>query len=785
MNRCLRINCWVLGTLISFCCGTGVLRAEEKPAYKDSALPVAERVKDLLSRMTVEEKVAQLQGTWQNREQLSPEEQRKMFVGPEGEFLPDKAAAMIVNGLGQMSRPSEKRGPREMAEFTNVMQKWMLEHTRLGIPVLFHEECLHGHAAPKGTHFPIPIGLASTWDPDLNREIFISVAAEVRARGAQQCLMPVLDLAREPRWGRTEETYGEDPYLVSRMGVAAVNGLQGNNPGIDAEHVISTGKHFAVHGQPEGGTNTAPGNYSERVIREYFLRPFEAVVKEAHLQSIMPSYNEIDGVPSHSNGLLLEGILRKEWGFDGIVVSDYFAINDLDVYHHVADGPADAARQALLAGVDVELPAAATFLTLPEQIKSGKIPMSVVDTAVARVLRAKFMLGLFDHPYVDPAKAEAITNNAAHQAIALRAAQEAIVLLKNKNHLLPLDKNKIRRIAVLGPNAGDVHLGGYSDDPGHGVSVLQGIRDKLGAGKVVYAEGCRITENKPDWYSDISTPSDPKLDAGRIAEAVKAANGADAAVIVLGENEATSREAWSPKHLGDRDSLDLLGSQDELVRQVLATGTPTIVLLLHGRPNSINYIAENVPAILDGWYLGQEGGTALANVLFGDYNPGGKLPITVPRSVGQLPDYYYQKPSAKRGYLFANKEPLFPFGYGLSYTSFEYSNASVEPATIGPGESAKVKVTVTNAGAREGDEIVQLYIRDEVSSVTRPIKELRDFRRVALKAGEARMVEFTITPDKLSMYNREMKRVVEPGRFQIMVGKSSVDLKSVPLIVRE
>ncbi len=785
MNRYLRIDCSVVALSISFLCGTYVLQAQEAPAYKDSARPVAERVQDLLSRMTLEEKVAQLQGTWQNREQLSLEEQKKMFVGPKGEFLPDKAAGMIVNGLGQMSRPSEKRGPREMAEFTNTMQKWMLEHTRLGIPVLFHEECLHGHAAPKGTHFPIPIGLASTWDPDLNREIFTSVAAEVRARGAQQCLMPVLDLAREPRWGRTEETYGEDPYLVSRMGVAAVTGLQGNNPGIDGEHVISTGKHFAVHGQPEGGTNTAPGNYSERVIREYFLRPFEAVVKEAHLQSIMPSYNEIDGVPSHSNGPLLEGILRKEWGFDGIVVSDYFAVNDLDVYHHVADGPADAARQALLAGVDVELPAAATFLTLPEQIKSGKIPMSAVDTAVARVLRAKFMLGLFDHPYVDPAKAEAITNNAAHQAIALRAAQEAIVLLKNQNHLLPLDKNKIRRIAVLGPNAGDVHLGGYSDDPGRGVSILQGIQDKLGVGKVVYAEGCRITENKPDWYSDLSTPSDPKLDLGRIAEAVKVAKGADAAVIVVGENEATSREAWSPTHMGDRDNLDLLGRQDELVRQVLGTGTPTIVVLLHGRPNSINSITENVPAILDGWYLGQEGGTALASVLFGDYNPGGKLPITVPRSVGQLPDYYYQKPSAKRGYLFASKEPLFPFGYGLSYTSFEYGKASVEPSTIGPGESAKVRVTVTNTGSRGGDEVVQLYIRDEVSSVTRPIKELRDFRRITLKAGEARTVEFTITPDKLSMYNREMKRVVEPGRFQIMVGTSSADLKSVPLMVRQ
>jgi len=773
------------GLVLFVLCWSGSLAlAQEKPAYKDSTRSIAERVQDLLSRMTVDEKVAQLEATWQNPGQLSPDEKTKTFVGPKGEFLPGMAAATLGNGLGEMTRPSEKRGPREMAEFTNSVQKWVLEHTRLGIPVLFHEECLHGHAAPKGTNFPIPIGLASMWDPDLNREIFNSIAAEVRARGAQQCLMPDIDLARDPRWGRTEETYGEDPYLVSRMGVAAVNGLQGNNPGIDGEHVISTGKHFAVHGQPEAGTNTAPGNFSERVIRESFLMPFEAIVKEAHVQSIMPSYNEVDGIPSHTNGPLLDGILRKEWGFDGLVVSDYFAINDLNVYHHVASDSADAARQALFAGVDVELPSAATFLTVPDQIKSGKIPMSMIDAAVTRVLRAKFMIGLFDHPYVDPAKAEAITNSAAHQALALRAAKEAIVLLKNDNHLLPLDKSKIRQIAVLGPNAGDVHLGGYSDKPGRGVSILQGIQEKLGAEKVVYAEGCRITESKPEWDADASTPADAKLDVGRIAEAVKAAKSADVAVVVVGENESTSREAWSPTHLGDRDSLDLLGRQDELVRQVVATGKPTIVVLLHGRPNSINYIAENVPAILDGWYLGQEGGTALADVLFGDYNPGGKLPITVPRTVGQLPDYYYQKPSGKRGYLFASKEPLFPFGYGLSYTSFEYGTASVEPATIGPGDSAKVKVTVTNTGKREGDEIVQLYIRDEVSSVTRPIKELRDFRRVTLKAGEARTLEFTITPDKLWFYNREMKRVVEPGRFQIMVGPSSASLKSVPLMVR-
>ena len=789
MARTLTSSCWpTKATLLLASCLllAGLAVSQNTPDYKNSSLPVEARVRDLLQRMTMDEKIAQLQGTWQNRQQVPPEFQDRMFVGLKGEFIPKNAAVTLKYGLGQMSRPSENRGPREMAEFVNTVQKWVKDNTRLGIPIMFHEECLHGHAAPQGTHFPIPIGLASMWDPALNHEIFNSVAAEVRARGAQQCLMPVLDLARDPRWGRTEETYGEDPYLVSRMGVAAVSGLQGNNPGIDGEHVVSTGKHFAVHGQPEGGTNVAPGNYSERVIREYFLKPFEAVVREAHLQSIMPSYNEVDGVPSHANQPLLDGILRKEWGFDGVVVSDYFAITDLANIHHVAADPADAARQALEAGVDIELPGAVAYLTLPDQVKSGKVPVALVDRAVERVLRVKFMLGLFDNPFVDPEKAVSVTNSKEHQALALKAAREAIVLLKNEKGLLPLDRTRIHRIAVLGPNAAEVHLGGYSDNPGRGVSILQGIRDKVGAGvEVVSSEGCKITENAPDWYSDKAVPPDAKLDADRIAKAVSVAASSDVAIVVVGENEVTSREAWSPTHLGDRDSLDLIGRQDELVRQVLATGKPTVVVLLHGRPNSTNFIAENAPAILDGWYLGQEGGTAMADVLFGDYNPGGKLPITVPRSVGQLPDYYYQKPSAKRGYLFANKEPLFPFGFGLSYTNFEYAKPVVEPATIHAGQSAKVSVTVRNSGDRAGDEVIQLYIRDEVSSVTRPVKELRDFRRIHLKSGESRTEEFTIGPEKLSFLNRQMKRVIEPGRFQILVGPNSATLQAVPFDVVE
>ena len=597
--------------------------------------------------------------------------------------------------------------------------------------------------------------------------------------------MPVIDLARDPRWGRTEETYGEDPYLVSRMGIAAVKGLQGESNNIDADHVLATLKHFAVHSQPEGGTNVGPAPYSERTIRESFLVPFEAAIHEAHARTVMPSYNELDGIPNHSNVWLLRTVLRKEWGFDGLVVSDYFAINEMIEKHHIAADCAGAARYAIEAGVDIELPYGQCYAQLPSLVRSGQVPESLVNESTARVLRAKFELGLFDHPYVDAKHAEEVSNTPADQQLALQAAHEAITLLKNQNNLLPLDLSKTKRIAVIGPNAADLHLGGYSNQPGRGVSILQGIKNKVGSkAEVLYAEGCRITESKPEWDADKVVPADPELDKKRIAEAVAVMQKADIGIVVVGENEQTVREAWAETHLGDRDDLNLLGRQDELVRQLLATGKPVVVVLIHGRPNSINYIAENAPAILDGWYLGQEGGTALADVIFGDYNPAGRLPITVPRSVGQLPDYYYMKPTAKRGYLFADKTPLFPFGFGLSYTSFSYANLRVMPAAIPASGTVTVQVDVTNTGKRAGEEVVQLYIRDEVSSVTRPVKELRGFERIPLKPGESKTVSFKLGPEALQFYNREMKRVVEPGKFMVMVGPNSADVKSAEFEVQ-
>jgi beta-glucosidase len=756
--------------------------AQEPPAYRNPSLLVEQRVADLLPRMTLEEKVAQLLGTWQNPD--SRQDQTQMFVNEKGVFLPDRAAVLLKQGLGEMSRPNEHRGPREMAEFTNTLQKWMKDNTRLGIPVLFHEECLHGHVAARGTSYPQAIALASTWDPELVHDVFSATAVEVRARGAQQCLAPVVDLARDPRWGRTEETYGEDPYLVSRIGVAAVEGFQGKGSFIDSSHVIATLKHFAVHGQPEGGTNVAPGNYSERVVREYFLKPFQVGVEEGHAQSVMASYNEIDGIPSHSNKHLLTDILRQEWGFDGILVSDYFGIDDLRALHHVAANSAEAARMALEAGVDVELPAADAYRSLVELVRDGRIAESTIDRSVAHVLREKFLLGLFDNPYVDPSYAEKITNSPEHQQLALQAAREAIILLKNQNNILPLDKSKYKRIAVIGPNAADVHLGGYSNNPGRGVSVLQGIKDKVGSSaEILYSLGCKITESLPDWDADKVVLGDPALNAKRIQDAVKVAQKADVAILVLGGNEQTSREAWAQNHPGDRDNLDLLGNQDDLVKAILATGKPVVVFLLHGRPNSINYVAESVPAILEGWYLGQEGGTAAADVFFGDYNPGGKLPITVPRSVGQLPDYYYQKPSAKREYLGTTTKPLYPFGWGLSYSTFKYEHLRLSSESIGVEGHVKVSVDVTNTSKLGGDEVVQLYIRDEVSSVTRPVKELRGFRRITLAPGETRAVEISLGPSELSFLDREMHRVVEPGSFKIMVGGNSDDLVDTTLNV--
>jgi beta-glucosidase len=762
--------------------GVTLTTGQAPPPYTNAQLPVEQRVADLLGRMTLDEKVAQTLSVWQ---------QKSALVGPDGAFDPAKAATVLRHGIGQVTRPSDgvdrggkRRSPRETVELVNAIQKWVMKQTRLGIPVMFHEEALHGLAAMRGTNFPVPIALASTWDEALVERVFTVAAREVRARGSQHVLAPVLDLARDPRWGRTEETYGEDTYLATRLGVAAIRGYQGTGPTLSPERVFATMKHFAAHGPHEGGINTAPTNVSERVLRDELLPPFEAAVKEARVAAVMPSYNEIDGVPSHASRWLLDRVLRQEWGFDGLIVSDYQGIEQLAGRHHVAGSNEDAARLAIDAGVDLELPDRTSYSTLVDQVKAGRVSMTVLDRTVARMLRLKFLAGLFERPYADADVAERVTNAPEHQQLALEAARRAIVLLRNEGQALPLDRARLRTLAVIGPNAADVHLGGYSEDPGRGVSVLQGIRDKLGAAvTVTYAEGTRITEEKANWSADKVVPGDPVLNRGRIQEAVKVARAADAVVLVLGSNESTSREAYADNHLGDVATLELMGQQDDLVRAVAATGRPVIAVLLNGRPQATAQLAASVPAILEAWYLGQEGGTAVADVLFGDVNPGGKLPISIPRSVGQLPVYYSRKPTSFREYLFSDRAPLFAFGHGLSYTTFRIDDAAVSPGRIAPAGTTTVSVRVTNTGPRPGDEVVQLYIRDVVSSVTRPVKELRGFKRVTLDAGQSTVVTFPLGPDALAFTNLDMHRVVEPGRFDILLGTSSETTLTVPLEV--
>ncbi len=743
------------------------------PKYRNPKLAIEDRVADLLSRMTIEEKV----------EQIAPNGKPASVIDPTGMFTNETAQATLARWWD----PDLEFPPKRAAILRNGVQRYLREKTRLGIPELFMGEALHGFMEYGSTSFPQAIGLASTWDPALVKQVFNAAGEEAGAAGVGQVFSPVLDLARDPRWGRTEETYGEDPYLVSRMALAAVTGLQGDDFFIGRNHAMATMKHFAVHGQPEGGTNTAPGNYSERVIRETFFVPFEAAVKEGHVGSVMASYNEIDGIPSHINHWLLDKVLRQEWGFPGFVTSDGDGLQMLVQTHHVAANKADAARLAIAAGVDYDLSDGSVYRTLLAQVKQGIVPESQLNRAVSRILAAKFRLGLFDDAIVDPAAAERITNSPEHRKIALKAAQETVVLLKNDKRLLPLDLNKLKTIAVIGPNADGLHLGGYSRSPIHGVTILQGIQDRVGSkAKVIYADGCRFTNKHQDWhgwFDDNVDLIDPATQADKIKEAVAAANSADVAILVVGENESTNREAWSEQHRGDRDSLELLGAQNELVKAVVETGKPVVIFLVNGRPLSINYIADHVPAILEGWYLGEEGGTAAANVLFGDVDPGGKLPITFPHSVGDLPDFYNHKPSANRSYAFSTREPLFPFGYGLSYTNFKFENLHVEPAQIYVGGTAKVSVDVSNTGDREGDEVPQMYVHQRVASVTRPVMALKAFQRIHLNPGEKRTVEFTITPDALSLLDVDMHKVVEPGAFDVMVGPGSAQTQTVTLNV--
>lgn len=774
--------------------------AQQLLPYQNPALPINERVKDLLDRMTIEEKAAQM---------VSVNNEVKNLIGfnADGTFNLTAFKEAVPNGIGQITRPSETRGGAsqtgsgrdeplsayENALLNNALQKYFIEETRLGIPAIFHEECLHGLVAKDATSYPHPIALAGMFDLDLTERIYASIAEETRSRGAHQALTPVLDIARDARWGRVEETYGEDPFLAAEMAKAAVRGFQGDATFTSKKHIVATLKHFAAHGQPVGGMNTAPANYSERVLREIHLFPFKEAIQETGALSVMSSYHEIDGVPGSASTWLLQDILRDEWGFTGFVVSDYFSIRELHERwgvntHRVARSGKEAAALAIKAGVNIELPNPDTYLTIPELVESGEIAVSTIDRLVGDMLRVKFQLGLFDDPYINAEHAQGLDGNEpSRKALALEAALKSITLLKNSNQQLPLNEDALTTIAVIGPNADRAMVGGYTGEQPYHVTVLEGIRNRVGQHvEVLYAEGSKITVGG-SWVEDKVTLPDEEEELRRLEEAVEIANKADVVILALGGNEQTAREAWNNYHMGDRASIDLFGNQNRLVDALYETGKPIISVVFSGRPLAYNNLHEKSQALFHAWYLGQESGNALAQTIFGDVSPSGKLPISFPRSVGHLPVYYNHKPSARRGYLLDDVTPLFHFGYGLSYTSFSLGEPRLTNQEISKEESTDVLVEITNTGPFTGDETVQLYLRDRYSSVTRPVKELKGFERVTLAPGASTIVRLQITPEHLKFYDINMDYVVEPGEFSVFVGTSSrdEDLQELTLTVTD
>lgn len=753
------------------------------PLYKDKNQPIKKRVEDLLSRMTLDEKIAQLSAVW-------------VYEVMDGaKFSLEKAASRIGHGIGQITRiaGASNLDPESCARIANEIQKYLIENTRLGIPAIVHEESCSGFMAKGATCFPQTIGVASTWDPEIARAIGEVIRVQMKAAGAHQALAPLLDVARDPRWGRTEETFGEDPYLVAQMGIAYIKGLQG-----DGLHdgIMATGKHFVGYGMSEGGMNWAPAHIPERELREVYLFPFEAAVKEAKLASIMPAYHEIDGIPCHASKRLLKDILRREWGFEGLVVSDYFAINMLYKYHRLNPDKVLAAQKAIESGVDIELPSIDCYgQPLKAAVEQGLLSEEVIDGIVARILEHKFKLGLFDNPYVDPSKTKAVFETPEQRQLARKVAQESIVLLKNENNILPLSK-EIRSIAVIGPNAHSKRnmMGDYAypchietllnmsetfdtAKPDHVdladkdlyvpmVTILEGIKEKVSENtEVLYAKGCDVLGD----------------DTSGFAQAVEIARKADIAIVVVGDRAGLVHGCTSGE-ARDRSDLNLTGKQEELIKAVHATGTPVVVVLVNARPLSITWVHENVPAIVEAWLPGEEGGRAVADVLFGDYNPGGKLPISFPRSVGQVPVYYSHKPSGGRShwlgdYVEGSTKPLYPFGYGLSYTTFEYSNLRITPLDVHVSGQVRIQVDVTNTGKVAGDEVVQLYVHVPAQNVTRPVKELKGFKRVTLKPGETKTVVFELPVALLGFYDENMDFVVEPGKVEIFIGSSSEDIR--------
>lgn len=723
--------------------------------YKDPALPVERRVEDLLARMTVREKIRQLDMYWGNQVARMTGARGGEHTA-EGHESEDWDEAKTKAALGTEGAGSVHDLYPLSAATANKIQRYAIEKTRLGIPVLFIEEGLHGYSGLGSTSFPIPLQLSGAWDTALVYQVGRAIATETRAHGIDMLLAPVLCLPRDPRWGRVEETYGEDTYLDARNGVAMVKGLQGqgvNHP----DAVISEPKHFAVHGIPEAGSNTAPVNIGEREARSAFLYVFEKAVREGGALGMMAAYSEIDGIPCVDNKWLLTDVLRKEWGFKGFVLSDLGAIKMSYENHHTAASPADALAQTLDAGLDMQFydwPHDEFMTAMQTALAQGLLTKATLDRAAGDVLRVKFMLGLFDHPYTDTTLVGRVFHTPEHQQLALKAAQESICLLKNEGHILPLT-SAVKSVALIGALAKSTYPGGYSNNEAKAISVLDGLRQRAGSSLTIrYEPG----------YGDSTR-------AGLLDSALDAVRQSDVAVVVLGEEPGVVGEGK------DRAHLELSDKQLELIKAVVATGKPVVALLSNGRPLCIDWVAEHVPGIVETWFSGEQGGLAIADVLLGQVNPSGKLPMTFPRSEGQIPFYYNHKPTSLHRYVDEKNTPLFPFGLGLSYTTFQYSGLKITPATIRRDGTADVQVTITNTGSVAGAEIAQLYVTDLVSSVTTPGIALKGFARVMLAPGESRVVHYRLGPDELSLWNRKMKRVVEPGEFKIMAGASSADIR--------
>src|SRR5947208_2169056 len=748
--------------------------------YENPKAPIEKRIDDLLSQMTLDEKTCQtatLYGVGRGRSGAEPPLKDELPTPEWKNKIWKDGIANIdehLNGIGPNGKSIYATDVKKHVWAMNEVQRFFIEETRLGIPVDFTQEGLRGVAAFTATSLPSELEQANTWDKQLISEIGRIEADEARALGYTNVYAPTLDVSRDQRWGRIEDTYGEDPYLVSRLGVEMAKAMQKDF------RIASTAKHFAIYsiakGAREGQARTDP-QATLHEVENIFLPPFQAAIKEAGILGVMSSYNDYDGIPVTGSHYWLTERLRNEFGFRGYVVSDSAAVEYLYNKHGVATDMKDAVRQSIEAGLNVKTnftPPDDFILPLRALVKEGKVSMKTLDDRVRDVLRVKFLLGMFDHPYVADADYAAKTvNSPEHQQIALRAARESIVLLKNNRNALPLSKD-LHSIDVIGPNADDDSLTRYRYGPNgvKGTTVLQGIKNKLGDRvKVIYAKGCEVTNEHWPETEVLPEPLTQK-EKEEIVKAVEAAKNSDVAVIVLGDSPNTVGETAS------RTSLDLPGRQLDLVQAVYATGKPVVVVLLNGRPMSINWVNKYVPGIIEAWFPGAQGGTAIAEVLFGDYNPSGKLTMTFPRTVGQIPFNFPTKPNAQwEGEKTRVNGALYYFGHGLSYTTFTYSNLRVSPLVQNPRGNVAISVDVKNDGKLEGDEVVQLYTRDLVSSVTTYEKNLRGFERIRLRPGETKTVNFVLRPDDLALWDRTMHFVVEPGKFRVMVGSGSEDIR--------